>query len=225
MMNDTFENLADTSNHSPNSSLNNSLNSSSTRPSQVSAVVVDHWYFHFWPWVLVLIPFSAVLFGILMVVMVASYPDDLVVDDYYKDGMEINQILTLDKNAAKMGVTAKLILNPGRPLSFQVENADDSALMLNLFHVTDSELDTSVVLYPQDDGVYSAAHTAEMPVSSNDSASSSVAGINGSLVMDRMNEIFATEGIWYVELNGADDSWRLRARVTTPMTTLSLEAK
>ena len=183
---------------------------SSVVPGQGNVVVVDHWYFHFWPWVLVLIPFSAVLFGILMVVMVASFPDDLVVDDYYKDGMAINQILTLDKNAKKVGVTAKLILSEGSPLRFQVENVNDSALLLNLFHVTDSELDTSMVLYPQSDGVYAAGSTTETDVSS---------------LADNINKIFTTTGVWYVELNGADESWRLRARINTPVTTLLLEAK
>lgn len=165
-----------------------------------SPLINDHWYQHFWPWVLILIPFSAVLFGILMIVMVSSYPDDLVVDDYYKDGMAINQIITLDKNAVRMGVTAKLIGHSGDVLRFQVENANDSALVLNLFHVTDSEKDLSLVLYPQDDDEYSATS-------------------------DEATRVFASTGIWYVELNGADEPWRLRARVITPVTKLEMGGK
>jgi hypothetical protein len=124
--------------------------------------------------------------------------------------MAINQIITLDKNAKKIGVTAKLILKVGSPLRFQVENVNDSALLLNLFHVTDSELDTSMVLYPQNDGVYAAASTTGNDVSS-------LAG--------RTNAIFASTGVWYLELNGTDESWRLRTRINTPVTTLLLEAK
>jgi len=161
---------------------------------------VDHWYLHFWPWVLVLIPFSAVLFGILMIVVVYTYPDDLVVDDYYKDGMAINKIITLDKNAARMGVTADWIGGNANVLSFRVANANDSALVLNLFHVTDSDLDLSLVLYPEDDGLYS---------------------VDSALAI----QILSSTGIWYVELNGVDESWRLRARIVTPISELGMGLK
>ena len=174
----------------------------------------DHWYLHFWPWVLICIPFSAVLFGILMVTMVASYPDDLVVDDYYKDGMAINQIRTLDKTALKMGVTAKMIKSEEGSLQFLVENANDSALVLNLYHVTDSELDTSVILYPQDNGVYAPDTLTEGADPSENTTEQQM-----------ISQILSSTGIWYLELNGADEPWRLRARVITPITSLSMGGK
>ena len=53
---------------------------------------VDKSWYHFpWVWGLILIPMSAVVFGVLMFVMAGIHRDDLVVDDYYKDGMAINQ--------------------------------------------------------------------------------------------------------------------------------------
>ena len=187
----------------------------SSLPTTGETLVSDHWYLHFWPWVLITIPFSAVLFGILMVVMVASYPDDLVVDNYYKDGMAINQILTLDKNAAKSGITARMIDQENDALKFLVSNANDSALVLNLFHVTDSELDTSVLLYPRENGVYST-----MPSDGGDVAK--------SLHSDKpkvIKKVLSSTGIWYIELNGVDEPWRLRARLITPVATLTMGEK
>jgi uncharacterized protein len=183
-------------------------------PGTESATAADHWYLHFWPWVLIAIPFSAVLFGILMIVMVASYPDDLVADEYYKDGMAINQIMTLDKNAAKMGVTARMLDSDGDSLRFLVENANDSVLLLKLYHVTDSELDTSIVLFPLDDGIYASAAVPAGGELDENSANKMTA-----------NEILSSNGIWYLELNGAEASWRLRARIKAPISSLLMEAK
>ena len=44
---------------------------------------VDKSWYHFpWVWGLILIPMSAVVFGVLMFVMAGIHRDDLVVDDY-----------------------------------------------------------------------------------------------------------------------------------------------
>ena len=39
---------------------------------------------NYWPVLLIAIPFAAVIFGIFMVTVALWFPDDLVVDDYYK---------------------------------------------------------------------------------------------------------------------------------------------
>mgnify|MGYP003627117922 CR=1 FL=1 len=141
-----------------------------------------------WPIALFAIPFAAVLFGIVMISSVSLYPDDVVADDYYKDGMAINQQLKADERARVLGLTASIDLLPEVRIS--IPGATDSAVRLNLHHVTDERLDRSWVLVPETDDTYSGA--------------------------EPLAEMLTTQGIWYVELEGIDERWRLRARVIAP---------
>ena len=51
----------------------------------------DRWYANPWVWFVLCVPFSAVLFGAVMIISANYQPDDLVVDDYYKEGKGINR--------------------------------------------------------------------------------------------------------------------------------------
>lgn len=159
----------------------------------------DAWYRHAWPWVLMAIPFAAVLFGVFMVVMASVFPDDLVADDYYRDGMAINRHLAMDENAKALDIRASATALEGDTVAFVIAGARDSAVLMNLYHVTDRARDTSLVLYPETGHVYRSAHP--LPIAIDE------------------------PGIWYVELIGADDNWRLRERVVTPMAAMELVAK
>ena len=79
------------------------------------------WYRYTWPWVLIAIPFAAVLFGILMIYMVTRYPDDLMVDNYYKEGMAINQSLAMDAAAQALNVEAVLLKVDAEQIQFAVQ--------------------------------------------------------------------------------------------------------
>lgn len=163
------------------------------------ALKVQAWYRHPWPWVLILIPFSAVLFWIVMIPVISDHPDDLVDDNYYQDGMAINRTLDMDRNAVSRNIDARLVDFTGGKLAFDVKGATDSALVLKINHVTDHSKDMTFTLYPEHDGIYAA--TTEMPDS------------------------LARPGIWYVELIGVDDNWRLRQRIESPVKELDLEPK
>jgi hypothetical protein len=165
---------------------------------------VDKSWYHFpWVWGLILIPMSAVVFGVLMFVMAGMHRDDLVVDDYYKDGMAINQRLLMDSRARELNVHARLTELSEFRLVFEIENASDSAIRLNLYHVTSRQKDRQVVLVPDDD-----------PVDSSSAYSSD----NPEIV-----SLLKTEGVWYIELTGVDDQWRLRRRIVTPLAELELK--
>lgn len=151
-----------------------------------------------WPWVLFAIPMAAVVFGILMLVVANYNPDDLVADDYYKDGMGINQRLDQDRQAQQLGVRARLLSLQGERLSMQIDAASDSAVSLSLRHVTDRELDRQVLMYRRESGVYMAR--------------------------DAALKVLSERGVWYLELRGVEGSWRLKARVVTPITELELDA-
>ena len=162
----------------------------------------SEWYQFPWVWALICIPFTAVLFGVVMFVMADIHRDDLVVDDYYKDGMAINLRLSMDERAKELGVRAKMAQVNERGVSWVIENVSDSAIQMSLYHVTNSTKDLITVLIPEDD----------MPSKSNLYLSD-----NPDLV-DRLT----SKGVWFVELSGVDDGWRLRNRIVTPLTQLEL---
>ena len=49
------------------------------------------WYKQLWPWLLISLPASAVFGGIATFILAVNSPNALVADDYYKQGLAINQ--------------------------------------------------------------------------------------------------------------------------------------
>ncbi len=66
-----------------------------------------------------------------MISMTTYYPDD-----YYKDGMAINQSLKMDALAKQKNVSARLALLGEGYLELEIRNVTDSAIEMNLYHVT-----------------------------------------------------------------------------------------
>ncbi|MGJ8688972.1 MAG: FixH family protein [Gammaproteobacteria bacterium] len=151
------------------------------------------WYHYRWPWVLMTIPFAAVLFGILMVSTALIYPDDVVVDTYYKDGQGINQLQALDEMALTLGINASLELsNTSQAQEIHITGTEEPYLTLAIFHVTDSKQDRRIRFTP----------TSETVFVSED---------------DFFTTMSTQRGVWYLELRGADNDWRLRRRIETPL--------
>jgi len=69
---------------------------------------VRPWYKEFWPWMMLGVLGSSVIFGITYLVMSIVTFDGMVEDDYYKEGLAINQVLEKDSRAAALGLSAKL---------------------------------------------------------------------------------------------------------------------
>jgi len=155
---------------------------------------VRPWYHHRWPWVLMLVPFAAVLFGIFMFVTALYYPDDVVVDTYYRDGQAINQLRALDDTARSLGIAASLRLDAAAA-SLQLEGTQEPTLQLFLFHVTDSHADRTFLFQSQGGALFQNPDPA-------------------------LAQLLGSEGVWYLELRGADNDWRLRQRVVTPVQTV-----
>lgn len=156
------------------------------------------WYKQGWPWVIISIPLSAVLFGVVMITVASQNPDDLVADDYYKEGMAINERLARDHKATELGIEGELVHREDDRVQFHFSGANDSAVVFNMYHVIDQDEDLQVVLYPDDEpGTYSTTDLA-------------------------VTRSFGTEGTWYLEFEGVDDNWRLRSRVRLPVDNLEI---
>ncbi|AZZ91575.1 hypothetical protein EUZ85_12905 [Hahella sp. KA22] len=157
--------------------------------SAMSAGTVLPWYKEKWVWLLIGLPASSVLFSILMVTLAVRGKDTLVKDDYYKDGLAINQELAKDRTAQDYALSAqasidedgriKLVLTSGIP----IKKAE--RLNIQFIHPTLAEHDYNIALVAQDDGYH---------------------GILPSPI----------EGRRYIHLSDADGTWRLKGESWFP---------
>jgi hypothetical protein len=82
------------------------------RENSVSRLPYPHapWYREPWPWILMAGPAAAVVAGFITLYIAAAGSDPLVADNYYKDGLAINRMLERDRNAARHGYRAVVLL-------------------------------------------------------------------------------------------------------------------
>ncbi len=137
-------------------------------------------------WMVIAIPFSAVVMGAVMIYLALTTDDGLVADDYYKQGLAINEVIVRDRKAAELGLSAVVEMDNGKRLvvlRFNKGGLEEYPVRLNLMlqHATRANSDTPVVLEHGLDDQYIGR--LEAPV---------------------------REGIWYFELNG--DGWKLEQR-------------
>lgn len=162
------------------------------------------WYQHRWPWILIAMPAASVVLGVILITTALRNPAILVVDNYYAEGRGINQSLAMDDAAENLGLEAQLEL-AGDRMTLQLASTDgisEDALRLYVYHATHEERDQEFVLVPAlEHDLYEIADPA---------AAAS------------LNTLLASQGSWYLELRGADNEWRLRKRVQTPLTQAAL---
>ena len=112
------------------------------------------WYRQFWPWFIMALPAFVVVAGINMVFIAHEGADDLVVDEYYKDGLAINRKLEKIQRASELGISATLsiagesvVVNTSGPVASE-------QLMLLLSHPLESNRDFDVALVQSLPGEY-----------------------------------------------------------------------
>ena len=114
-------------------------------------LAIRPWYRHPLVWMVIAIPFSAVVMGVVMIWLAVTTDDGLVADDYYKQGLAINRHLHRDALAREYGISAilemdsveasvKLILDKGMLEEYP------EILQLKLQYATRAQNDIQVVL-------------------------------------------------------------------------------
>ncbi len=149
------------------------------------------WHAHPLVWMMFAIPFSAVIMGVIMLWLAINTDDGLVADDYYKLGLEINQVISRDKKAAELGLSAIIEFdNSARIIKIAFDKGSlemfPKSLPLHLQHATRENSDITVLL---DHGI----------------ANQYIGHVKQTI----------TEGIWYFEVSGksgVDEDWKLNAR-------------
>lgn len=142
-------------------------------------------------WMMLSIPFSAVIMGVVMIWLAIDTDDGLVADDYYKQGMEINRVISRDKKAAELGLSAIIEFdNSVKVIRLRFDKGlletFPKSLPLQLQHATRENSDRTVLL---DHGI-------------------------GDQYIGHLKRPIS-EGIWYFEIEDkadGDSGWKLNAR-------------
>ena len=144
------------------------------------------WYREPMVWLVVMIPFSAVIMGAIMLTLAISTYDGLVTDDYYKKGLQINRSMERDALAATHDLRGEVVLD-GEAETVEVSVAGNAQFRapeivhLRLFHATRPGMDRHLLMRRVASGRYVASASPLEP------------------------------GAWYAQLDA--DGWRLKARL------------
>lgn len=112
----------------------------------------DPWYRQPWPWILIALPASAVVAGMITLYLAVRSDDGVVADDYYTRGLAINQVLDRQDRARQLGLSAELEQNGQRfvlTLQSGRELALPARIRLALVNPVRAGLDQSVLLERQ----------------------------------------------------------------------------
>ena len=142
------------------------------------------WYRYRGPWLLMLGPFVVVVAGVATAYLAFSSNDGLVDDDYYKQGLAVNQVTAREQNATSLGLQAEVMqAADGGALRVLLRGAPTTALpeslLLRITHPTRAGVDRSVELKSEGGGIYAGRLDA------------------------------ALAGRWHVSLEDGARSWRL----------------
>jgi hypothetical protein len=141
--------------------------------------------------VLIGLPATSVVVGISLVFIAMHEPDGLVVDDYYKQGMGINQTLERDRVARFLGLHAEGRLTGNGRVQVSLSGKQPVApgrLHLRLLHPTRANLDQTFWL--ERDAVTAAYSGAKLAA--------------------------LKPGNWHVLLEPEQGQWRLTGRMAIP---------
>lgn len=141
------------------------------------------WYREPWPWILFGLPASAVIAGVITLVIAVKNEDGLVAQDYYKQGLSINRVLERESRAAALDLRARLWFDGDRVrVTLSGRSAMPPTLTLHLVHPTRAGEDRVVPLARMSGGEYLALAPTLAP------------------------------GRWLVQIEDAEGDWRLSGR-------------
>lgn len=106
------------------------------------------WYQERWPWLLAIMPVTAIVASSITVWFAVTSSDGLVVDDYYKQGRAINQTKARDQLAHTLGINA-LLTPQASNIQLQLDGklqTPPGQLTLMLMHPTRSGDDHAIPL-------------------------------------------------------------------------------
>ncbi len=130
-----------------------------------NAYEAEPWYRQFWPWFVIGLPAIVVIASLVTVGIAFKHADDLVADDYYKEGLAINRHLESQDMASNLGLSAEVQLHDNTIIVTMQGDLADPNLTLTLAHPMESSEDQILRLQRIDAGLYAVA--LPMPISGN----------------------------------------------------------
>jgi hypothetical protein len=117
------------------------------------------WYRHPWPWILMAGPFTVIVAGVFTTYLAVVSNDGLVEDDYYKQGLAVNQQSARDQKALSLGVKAEVMLgNDGSQLRIMLLGNQGlvfpQEINLRIIHPTRAGVDQKLFLRADGNGFY-----------------------------------------------------------------------
>lgn len=140
------------------------------------------WYKEPWPWILMAGPGLVIVAGAITIWLAVISFDGMVEDDYYKQGLAVNQRIHRDRAAQDMGFQAQVVRSGAELrvfLSATTSAAMPEQLNLRLVHPTRGGMDQAIVLVKAGQGFYSGRLDTQV------------------------------DGRWHVFLEDPDLTWRL----------------
>lgn len=123
------------------------------------------WYKERWPWILMAGPAVVIVAGVITLWLAVVSNDGLVTDDYYKQGLAVNQQLHREHQAGSLGLHAD-VMRAGANIRLLIAADGDaklpSELFLKLAHPTRAGQDHSVQMSSEGQGFYSGKLAAEV---------------------------------------------------------------
>lgn len=117
----------------------------------------EPWYRQFWPWFLIILPATVVVAAIATLIIAVTGSDDLVADDYYKDGLAINRQLEREERAHDRGYRADVLIADNRVTVVTEAVPAVAALRLRLSHPMEADRDIEVDLRRSGPETYQAS--------------------------------------------------------------------
>lgn len=121
---------------------------------------VRPWYKERWPWILMAGPGLVIIAAIVTVWLAVVSNDGLVTDDYYKQGLAVNQRLYRDHEASVLGLRAD-VMRSGNQLRMFLVSTESASLpqeiAVKLAHPTQAGQDQVIPMRAESQGMYSGA--------------------------------------------------------------------
>lgn len=151
---------------------------------------IKPWYREPWPWILMVMPVTAVVAGSFMMWLAISTADGVVEDDYYKKGLTINQTIERDQTAQSLHIKAQLMVGDDPThLRLMLQGGElgnlPQQLRLKVLHPTRSGLDQEVLLTQRGAGYY-------------EGGSKVLGAAKWRLILEDLDKNWRLTGIWQV---------------------------
>ncbi|MBD0785680.1 FixH family protein [Vibrio sp. Y2-5] len=150
--------------------------------------MVKPWYKQFWPWFLIILPLTVVVWTIVTVIVFSNNSVSLVTEDYYKKGKGINVDLSKIHIAKDLGLNAT-VSSQGNEIIIQFNKGKLDhypAIQAMFAHRTLADRDFSQLITADAKGNYKITRDEEM------------------------------QGPWFIELTPHNGEWLVQGRVTFP---------